>query len=327
MAEFRDRREELYNNVYELFIQGAKLKNKAVPQIRMPLTISAQGGIGTHREHEFVRKHFQVDSIGWGSPFLLVPEVTAIDDETVELLAAAGEDSLYLSYISPMGVAFNNVRNNTKDIEKEGRISRGVPGSPCTKTYISFNKEFTKVGICMASRLYQKKKIEELDARNLSTEEYNAAYRTIVNRACICVGLGTAALLKYKLDTQPGGDGVSVCPGPNLAYFSRKMTLLELTDHIYGRMQLIQKDRPHFLMKELSLYLDYITQRVKEKTEGHAVVSDAYIKTFVSNMIKGIEFYRALFCESNGFHPQEVAQIHLGLDAATTQLNELLPGA
>jgi hypothetical protein len=27
-------------------------------------------------------EHYQVDSVGWGSPFLLVPEATSVDEET-----------------------------------------------------------------------------------------------------------------------------------------------------------------------------------------------------------------------------------------------------
>jgi hypothetical protein len=43
-------------------------------------------------------EHYQVDSVGWGSPFLLVPEATSVDEETRKLLAK--EEDLYLSHIS-----------------------------------------------------------------------------------------------------------------------------------------------------------------------------------------------------------------------------------
>lgn len=324
MAEFRDRREELYNTVHEMFIQGLSLKNMTIPSSPMKLRISAQGGISTFEEQEFVMKHYLIDSVGWGSPFLLVPEVTAIDDDTVDLLAKAGENELYLSGISPMGVAFNNVRNNTKDLEKEERIIKGVPGSPCTKNYISFNKEFTPRGICMASRQYQRLKIEELDKQHLSEEEYQAAYKTIVERACICVGLGTAALLKYNLDTHPGGNGVAVCPGPNLAYFNKKMNLVEITDHIYGRTQLVSDNRPHFLIKELALYLHYIDMRISEKLSGKSILSDNYINNFLKNMLNGIAYYFSVFTSENGFSELQLPNIKAELNKAADRIHAYL---
>ena len=63
--------------------------------------------------------YYQLDSIGWGTPFLLVPEATSVDEQTLEVLCKAKEDDLYLSEISPLGVLFNNVRGNSMDIKKE----------------------------------------------------------------------------------------------------------------------------------------------------------------------------------------------------------------
>ncbi len=65
-----------------------------------------------------------MDSIGWGTPFLLVPEVTNVDEKTLTLLSSAGEDDLYLSNTSPLGVPFNSLRGNTKDVEKERNAAR-----------------------------------------------------------------------------------------------------------------------------------------------------------------------------------------------------------
>ncbi len=82
----------------------------------MPLKITAQGGVGTAEEHQFLIDHYGIDSVGWGSPFLLVPEVTNVDDYTLNELVEAKENDLYLSNISPLGVPFNSLRGNTKDI-------------------------------------------------------------------------------------------------------------------------------------------------------------------------------------------------------------------
>ena len=54
-----------------------------IPDHILPVKITAQGGVGTAEEHDFLMEEYQLDSIGWGSPFLLVPEATSVDDETV----------------------------------------------------------------------------------------------------------------------------------------------------------------------------------------------------------------------------------------------------
>jgi hypothetical protein len=99
--------------------------------------------------------HYDIDSVGWGTPFLLAPEVTNVEDHTLNLLADAKEDDLYLSGISPLGVPFNNLRGNTKDIEKQGFIDKDRPGSSCPKKFVEINKEFGEKAICVASRQYQ----------------------------------------------------------------------------------------------------------------------------------------------------------------------------
>ncbi|MDH5368263.1 MAG: hypothetical protein OEW67_14885, partial [Cyclobacteriaceae bacterium] len=82
LAEFRDRKKELIQSVYELLVQTLKEKNKTIPDNELPIRVTAQGGVGTSEEHQFLLDHYQVDSVGWGSPFLLVPEATTVDDST-----------------------------------------------------------------------------------------------------------------------------------------------------------------------------------------------------------------------------------------------------
>ena len=49
---------------------------------------------------------------------------------------------------------------------------------------------------------------------------------------------------------------VSICPGPNLAYFSGKYSLKEMVQHIYGYKSVLNNVmRPNMFVKELSLYL------------------------------------------------------------------------
>ncbi|MCK5578962.1 MAG: hypothetical protein KAI63_05515, partial [Planctomycetes bacterium] len=82
LAEFRDKRQELGRSIYEILVRALTKKNRAIPKAELPLKITAQGGVGTAEEHQFLIEHYQVDSVGWGTPFLLVPEVANVDEPT-----------------------------------------------------------------------------------------------------------------------------------------------------------------------------------------------------------------------------------------------------
>ncbi len=296
LAEFRDNRNDLINVLHGILTAALSAKNKPVPQKALPLRVTAQGGVGTSAEHNFLLDHYDLDSIGWGTPFLLVPEVTNVDESTLDQLIAAKEEDLYLSDISPLGVPFNSLRGNSKDIEKTALIVKGRPGSSCPKEFVAINnKEFTERNICTASRQYQHLKIKELDSLNFSSEDYKIQYEKIVDKSCLCVGLGTSALLVNDLDTKTEGEGVSICPGPNLAYFSKQMNLEEITDHIYGRDNVITRtDRPHMFMKELKLYMDFLKDRIAEKIAS-TEKREKYLLNFASNLSDGIDYYSKLF--------------------------------
>jgi hypothetical protein len=133
LAEFRDNRNEFIQSLHEMYTQALAGKNKPVPEKPLELKITAQGGVGTAEEHQFLLEHFQLDSVGWGTPFLLVPEATTVDQATLDKLVEAKEKDLYLSNISPLGVPFNTLRGNTKDEDKFALIQKGRPGSSCPK--------------------------------------------------------------------------------------------------------------------------------------------------------------------------------------------------
>ena len=84
LAEFKEKRIKLSQSIYELFIQALTTKNRTIPKKELPLRISAQGGVGTAEEQQFLIDEYEVDSVGWGTPFLLVPEATTVDKATRE---------------------------------------------------------------------------------------------------------------------------------------------------------------------------------------------------------------------------------------------------
>ena len=324
LAEFRDNKQDLIQSVHELLVQALTEKNRPLPKTELALKVTAQGGVGTAEEHQFLLDHYNIDSVGWGTPFLLVPEVTNVDDKTRNKLMGAKEKDLYLSEISPLGVPFNSLRGNTKDIDKMANIDKGRPGSSCPKKYLVANKEFTEKAICSASRQYQKLKLEELDKEGLFNGKYQVKFDKIVDKACICVGLGTSALQVNDLSTKVEGDGVSVCPGPNMAYFSKIMNLKELTDHIYGRINVITRtDRPNMFIKELNIYIDYLNNKIDEARDSMSVKQEKYLTTFASNLNDGIDYYHELFDEVKHKYADTKSSIQNELAASRKALSLL----
>jgi hypothetical protein len=296
---FKANRQQLLEEVNKMYVDALVSKHLVVPDKMLPMKITAQGGVGTADEHQFLLDNYGLDSIGWGSPFLLVPEATNVDEKTLGMLSEATENDLYLSTISPFGVPFNSLRSNTKDIEKEHNIRLGTPGATCTKKFAQLNKEFTERAICTASRQYQKLKLEELASKNLSEEERRNAYRRIVEKSCICVGLGTSALLNHNLDTTSEGVGVSVCPGPNLAYFSKRISLKTMIDHIYGRTNVVTRtDRKSMFINELKINVDYLHQQMEEAQLPWSAKQSEYFTVYTNQLLEGIAYYQQLFQQS-----------------------------
>jgi hypothetical protein len=323
LAEFRDKRKELIQLIHDIFVKALSNKKRSIPETKLSLKITAQGGVGTAEEHQFLIDHYQVDSVGWGTPFLLVPEVTTIDDSTLNKLIEAKEDDLYLSNISPLNIPFYNLKGNTKDLEKLSLIVKGKPGSPCHKKFLALNKEFTKKSICESSQQYQYLKLKELDKENPSSK-YQIKYDEIVEKSCICVGLGTSALLVNNLDTRIERDGVSVCPGPNLAYFSKIMSLKEITDHIYGRTNMITRtDRPNMFIKELNIYIDFLKNKIEETRVSMTIIQERYLLTFVKNLKEGIDYYYRLFTGLKDIFEDIKSSILSDLDTSKKNLHLL----
>jgi hypothetical protein len=296
LEEFKEKRQELTKSIYEVLLKSLECKNRIIPKNPLTLKITAQGGVGTHEEHEFLLNHYDLDSVGWGSPFLLVPEAVSIDRPTMQQLIEAKEKDLYLSNISPLGVPFNSLRGNTKDVEKLELAKQGIPGSKCPKRYLVSNKDYSEKAICTASRQYQRIKIQELEQTNLSPHQLQIEKDKIIDKSCICVGLGTSALKVHNVDTKVEGDGISVCPGPNTAYFSKEMSLQEMIDHIYGRINVISANhRPNLFVKELRLYVDYLKTKIEETKISVNKKQEKYLITFTKNLKEGIDYYQKLF--------------------------------
>lgn len=296
LEEFKNSKEQLIDTVHEIYIKALAEKGKPVPQKPFLAKITAQGGVGSNSEHEFLLNYFQLDSVGWGTPFLLVPEAVTVDEQTLEVLCKAKEEDLYMSEVSPLGVIFNNVRGTGMDLKKEAQNKAGKYGFPCTKKYLALTPVFSEEGTCTASKEYQRKKIQELKEQNLNQMDYEKELNKITDKACLCNGLTASSLMANGLDTKIEGTAVSICPGPNLAYFSSTYSLKKMVDHIYGRTNVMERtDRPNLFVKELGMYIEYLGGKIEETVKPFSDKQKKHFETFQENLNKGIEYYKDLF--------------------------------
>jgi len=298
LEEFKQNRDKLYDTCITVYKSALEKKELSQPAKIPEIIITAQGGVGTSEEHDFLLDYYNMDSVGWATPFMLVPEVISIDSDTMELLANGKEDDYYFSGLSPLGVPFNSIKGASMSVRRLQLAKSGKAGTPCTKGYLRYNTEYTEQPICTSSRQYQTKKLLELDALNLPEAEYEKAYEKIIEPECLCIGLGVSATLSKGIKVKPS-DKVTVCPGPNLAYFSKISTLKEMVDHIYGKLNLLDKGpRPHMFMKELNMYLDIFKERFEcfKKNVEDTKERKQLIK-FQKNIFDGVNYYKDLFAE------------------------------
>jgi hypothetical protein len=305
LEEFKSRKQELANSVFDIYKIALERKGLAIPGKAPAISISVQGGIGTAEEDSFLHEYYDIDSTGWGTPFLLVPEATTVDDVTLDLLCSAKQEDVLLSNNSPLGVRFHYLKGTTSHTEKLERIKNGKPGSPCTEKHLEFNTEFTEKPICTASFKYQKLKISQLDKMGLPEIEYQKQLKSVLDKECLCIGLSNAAAINYDKTLIKNLDSVTICPGPNIIYFSKKVSLQAMTDHIYGRTDLLEgMDRPHMFINELNLYVNYL----EEELMGQASLDDKKVKfyrSFIDNLMAGIAYYldiNELHLLSNSFN-------------------------
>ncbi len=296
LEEFKMNKELLIDTVHEIYVKALAEKGKPVPEKPFLVKITAQGGVGSNTEHEFLLNYYQLDSIGWGTPFLLVPEAVTVDEQTLEVLCKAKEEDLYMSEVSPLGVIFNNVRGTGMDLMKEAQNKAGKYGFVCKKKYLALTPVFTEEGTCTASKEYLRKKIQELKLQNLSDMEYEKVLGKLTDKACLCNGLTASTLMANSLDTEMEGKAVSICPGPNLAYFSGTYSLRKMVDHIYGRTNVMERtDRPNLFVKELGMYIEYLGGKIEETLKPISDKQKKHFDTFQENLNKGVEYYKDLF--------------------------------
>jgi len=296
LQEFKDKKKELSDTIFDLYKSAINKKLGYNFTQHPEIDITVQGGIGTYEEDKFLQDYYNVSSTGWGTPFLLVPEATTVDNETLNLLCESEEKDVVLSNNSPLGVRFYYLKGTTSDLEKQRRIAEGKPGSPCVEKHLGFNTEFTEEPICLASNKYQKLKLEQLKSLNLPEKEFEKQKVAITSKECLCVGLSNAASILYDEPFLKNLHSVNVCPGPNIVNFSKVVSLRTMVDHIYGRTDIMaNKNRPHVFVAELNIYVNYLKEELEKNVEE---LSDpkktSYYNTFFTNLFEAIDYYHQL---------------------------------
>jgi len=324
LEEFKNNKKALEEELYGICNQALTAKGLPIFQSQPSIRVTVQGGIGTANENNFLLAYYQTDATGWGSPFLLVPEVTSVDEETLQSLSTAEPSDYFLSGISPLGVPFNSFRKASAETQRAQRIADGRPGSPCTKKFLVSNTEFSEIPICTASRKYQNLKIKQIEGEgNFSPEDLKAEIAALTIKECLCEGLSVAPLLKNNIASlySNGSRAVAICPGPNLAYFSGIFSLKQMVDHIYGRINILNTvKRSNIFVNELKMYVDYLENEIEKNIHSITANKSRQLKTFQANLLKGIEYYHTLTASIKN----EAASYIVEMKAELTQFEQTI---
>ncbi|RAP29048.1 hypothetical protein DID78_04045 [Candidatus Marinamargulisbacteria bacterium SCGC AG-343-D04] len=324
LEEFKQNKTDLVSSLFVTCNKVLEQKRDISFSIFPEVDITVQGGIGTYNEHNFLLQYYNLKRTGWATPFLLVPEVTIVDDETRQLLSKAEEDDLYLSGVSPLGVPFNSVRGTESEKQKMERFENGKPGSPCPKGYLVSNTEFSKKPVCTASVFFQKRKIEQLKALSLSSEALKNAVSKVVEKVCLCEDLAASALLSNNIENKRPLK-TAVCAGPNLAYFSRLSSLKDMVGHIYGRIQLLNnKYRPNLFVSELKMYVNYFSKEIQKLKDEPTQLDIKYLNRFRDNLNDGIQYYHDLVPKLVNETVKYKVKMKEELETLTSELDEMV---
>ena len=142
---------------------------------KAPARITAQGGLCSPEDIEKIMS-LGIDGVGVGTPFLLVPQATSVDKETRHLLVAAKPEDVYISYASPLGIPFVNLRTSSAAKLCQEKIREYFkpqceksdnpelkPGFPCRQHYLCRQIPGFDHPVCMASREYVMHRLAEID--------------------------------------------------------------------------------------------------------------------------------------------------------------------
>jgi hypothetical protein len=294
LEEFKSERGALVERLHADYNKGLSARSHDVQAEPREMLVTVQGGIGTAAEQNALLQYYRMDRSGWATPFLLVPEVTSVDDDHLDRLCAATVDDVCLSAGSPMGIPFWMLKTSASEDVRRERIAAHKPGSGCPKGFLEFNAEFSEKPQCIASSGYQKLKLEAIEQEELSPEAKAILRDDVLAKACICHDLGGGATLKHGVTKSAN---TAICPSLNIAHFTRLASLEEMVGHIYGRLSLFtDPERPHMFIRELGLYVDHLRNELERFSVGLRTRKISYYTEFRENLLHGVQYYQDQFC-------------------------------
>jgi hypothetical protein len=111
-----------------------------------------------------------------------------------------------------------------------------------------------------------------------------------------------SSYLESEIPIKGEKQGVVVCPGPNLAYFDKEVSLADMVKHIYGNENVMhEENRPNIFVNELKMYVEYLKNEIEEFSDDFTNAQTKKWKTFKSNLIAGVNYYENLFAETTFF--------------------------
>jgi len=156
----------------------------------------------------------------------------------------------------------------------------------------------------------------------LPEEELDRKLKDVYAKECLCVGLSNSASLVYNVPFVKKLTSVTICPGPNIANFSKVVTLRNMVDHIYGRLNIMTNNmRPHVFVNELNIYVAYFREQVEEQLAD--VKQVAFNQKFGRKLLEGIAYYRSI--EQAIRHSSIADALHAAETEITGLLNRLAP--
>ena len=64
LEEFKKSKKDLVENVHDMYVKALSEKGYPIPEKPLPIKITAQGGVGTSEEHNFLLNNYNIDSVG-----------------------------------------------------------------------------------------------------------------------------------------------------------------------------------------------------------------------------------------------------------------------
>jgi len=283
LSEFSQNIELLTSAMAEKYFQALERDSVPLYGFVPSVKLTYQGGLGSSEEHNFLLREYSLSEAGWGSPFLMVPDVVTLDETTRSALLNVQENDIQLSAASPLGTPYWNLLTTESEAERVRLIKEGAPGSPCPKGFLKVLTDKNGKPVCPASNDFFRNADAHEKEKNLM-------------RSCICHDLSGCIARVLNL---PGTQNPAICPGPNVINFKKNFSLEEMIDHIYGRgTYRLPAGRPHFFIHEINLYMDYYF------FSGIFTHSDKVKNNAVENIEKGIHYYKETFGDS--FVPAEI---------------------